>query len=492
MSGRPNYHKILGVARDAVPDEIRAAYFELARRFHPDANPDPSIREQFLIIQDAYAVLSNPARRTEYEKKLSPAPLPPDISVNCQFSRTVVPYLDEPQLVYALLEMICTTEPDPSQYPPIHVCLVVDRSTSMHGERIDKVRANITSFLKLLKPNDLISVVTFSDRAEVVIPPSRAGDLVRMESQIDQISTGGGTEILSGLEMGLLQLSDAEGMRMVRHMILLTDGHTYGDEQPCYEFAKRASREGVTINALGIGHEWNDTFLDRLTSLSGGNTLYVTSPNDLFHFLEQKLRSLTMVYASKINFSFESSPNVELKYAFRINPDVGPIQVTSPISMGDLLFGKSLVVLLEFLIPKFQGELNEILLGKGRLIMEIPSRDGEEVRLKIKLSREVRSDPEPELPVPTIIEAMSHLSLYRLQDKARQEVATGNISQAMRHLQYLATHLLAQGNRTLAHDVLVEAEHIQQNRKFSQAGDKLIKYGTRSLLLSPGMESKIV
>ena len=56
------------------------------------------------------------------------------------------------------------------------------------------------------------------------------------------------------------------------------------------------------------------------------------------------------------------------------------------------------------------------------------------------------------------------------------------------HLQYLATHLLAEGDRELAHTVLVEAEHIQQSHRFSQEGDKRIKYGTRALLLLPGPE----
>jgi Ca-activated chloride channel homolog len=52
----------------------------------------------------------------------------------------------------------------------------------------------------------------------------------------------------------------------------------------------------------------------------------------------------------------------------------------------------------------------------------------------------------------------------------------------------LATHLLAVGDRELAHTVLVETEHIQQSHRFSQEGDKRIKYGTRALLLLPGPE----
>jgi Ca-activated chloride channel homolog len=487
MTGGLDYFRIIGVSRDASPEEIRQAYFELAKQYHPDANPDPAAREHFLVVQDAYSVLSNPDRRAEYLSRL-PALPPVEISINVQYSRSIIPLLDEPQLVYALAELTSTSEPERSQYPPVHVCLVVDRSTSMQGDRMDIVKANITQLFKLLKPQDMISVVAFSDRAEVIIPPSRPSDLARMESRISMLRTGGGTEIFKGLETGLAQLSTAKGLRMVRQLILLTDGHTYGDEQPSFDLAKKAAASGISINALGFGHEWNDVFLDRLTSLSGGNTLFVTSPKDLTNFLEQKLRSLTTVYARHINFEYQSGPKVEMRYAFRIHPDVGPMQINTPIALGDLMYGKVLTFLFEFIVPASPPGTKRISMAEGRLVMELPSKDSVEVRIPFKINRAVIIDPEPELPPAPIIEAMSHLSLYRLQEKARMEVTTGNIAQATRHLQYLATHLLSQGNRELAHDVLVEAEHIQQSRQFSQEGEKRIKYGTRALLLPSGSE----
>jgi Ca-activated chloride channel homolog len=488
MTGGINYYRVLGLPRDATPEEIRGAYFELARQYHPDANPDATAREHFLVIQDAYDVLSNVEKRAEYESRLPPPPPPPDISVNLQYSRAAVAINDEPQLVYALAEFVSTSEPDRAQFPPIHVCLVIDRSTSMNGDRMDMVKANMTQFFKLLKPQDMISVVTFSDRAEVVIPPSRPSDLVRMENRISLIHTGGGTEIMKGLETGLAQLSVAKGLRMMRQLILLTDGHTYGDEQACFDVAKKAAANGITINALGLGHEWNDAFLDRLASLSGGNSQLITGSKDLYNFLEQKLKSLTTIYARNIRFEFQSSPAVELRYAFRLNPDIGPLQVASPIPAGDLLYGKSVVILFEFMLPALSADQKKVSLAEGRLVMELPNKDGSEVRMPIRINRTVMKDPDPELPPASLIEAMSHLSLYRLQEKARLEVATGNISRATRHLQYLATHLLSQGNRELAHTVLVEADHIQQSRQFSQEGEKRIKYGTRALLLPSGTE----
>jgi len=110
------------------------------------------------------------------------------------------------------------------------------------------------------------------------------------------------------------------------------------------------------------------------------------------------------------------------------------------------------------------------------------------VRIPLKLERQVLADPEPEVPPAAIIEALSRVSLYRLQERARKEVERGNTVAASRHLQYLATHLLSTGNRELAHTVLVEAEHVKQSKHFTQEGDKRIKYGTRALMLPSGLE----
>jgi Ca-activated chloride channel family protein len=77
-----------------------------------------------------------------------------------------------------------------------------------------------------------------------------------------------------------------------------------------------------------------------------------------------------------------------------------------------------------------------------------------------------------------------------MQEKAQEELKKGDTVKASRHLQYLATHLLAKGERELAHTVLKEADHIQRKKKFSEEGDKRIKYGTRSLMLPPGPDTE--
>jgi molecular chaperone DnaJ len=67
-----DHYEVLGVERDASPDQIKKAYRRLARELHPDVNPDPDASDKFKLVTHAYDVLSDPQQREQYD--LGPQP----------------------------------------------------------------------------------------------------------------------------------------------------------------------------------------------------------------------------------------------------------------------------------------------------------------------------------------------------------------------------------------------------------------------------------
>jgi Ca-activated chloride channel homolog len=489
MPREENHYTLLGLTRYATQEEIRTAYFDAARRLHPDTNPDPAAFEMFLQVQNAYTVLSNVENKRQYDDNLpDDAAVTPPVSFNVQFSRNSMPRLEESQLVYALVDLTSVPDPSATNTPPLNICVVIDRSTSMQGERMDMVKASTLQLLKQMRPQDTVAVVTYSDRAEVLIPASRISELGKLQTRINMIQPSGGTEIYYGLEAGLSQLRSGQSPTYINHLILLTDGRTYGDEQACLQLAEQAAKEGIGISGLGIGSEWNDAFLDHLAGCGGGSSMFISAPGDLTKFLEEKCKSLAKLYAEQVVFEFENDPLVTLRYAFRMLPEAGPLPAESPIRVGNIGQFRSLRVLFEFMVDPLPRNQDEIVLAAGSIRMEIPTWTAPSTKLRLNLRLPVRPVSEADSPPQAILQAMSKLTLYRMQERARAEVEAGEAAKATRHLQYLATNLLAQGQKELAQTVLNEAESVNRNQKFSKEGDKRIKYGTRALMLPSGPE----
>jgi Ca-activated chloride channel family protein len=489
-----NHYTILRIGRKASSEQVRKAYFHAARQMHPDTNPDPDAAEQFIRLQQAYETLADPTKRAAYDLTLGEEePVDAGISVNAIYSRKSLVSINEPQLVYVLLEVLSTAKPGEGLTVPLNLCLVIDRSTSMGGPRLDMVKANALNLVRQMKSDSFISVVSFSDYAERVVPAMRLSDIGKIEAGIRLMNASGATEIFRGLEAGIAEVKRNFNLRYINHLILITDGHTYGDESACFELAQKAAAEGIGISCLGIGSEWNDAFVDKLVSYSGGNSLYVDNPGDLDHFLSEKFNNLTNIYVENVTFDYDSDDEVSLRYAFRLQPEKMPINIEGALCLGNILSSSGstrpesagLSIVLEFLVRPMSKRTSEITLAYGKLKMNMPSRQPPASAVTLQLVRPVSDQASENTPNTAILQALSQVTLYRMQEKARNEVMAGEIRKATGHLQNLATHLLAMGERDLARTVLIEAEHLNKKQEFTQEGNKKIKYGTRGLYLLP-------
>lgn len=473
----------LGVAAGASADEIKAAYHQAARRFHPDANSNPGSSETFRLLAEAYDVLSDATQRSAYDAARARAAVRPLFGLEPQFSRQMLPASREPQIVYVLLE-IQPTPPSTMPAPPLNLSLVIDRSTSMQGERLDHVRGAVLHLIDGLKPTDTFSVVAFSDRAEVIVGGQPAQqDRTLAKAKVSTLSAHGGTEILQGLLCGLTELHRHLSPTAINHVLLLTDGRTYGDEDDCLMLASLAATDGIVITGLGLGDEWNDKFVDELTGRTGGTALYVRSAQDLTSFMQQRIRALGNFYGERLAVDVALDARVDLISAFKVHPEPGPVPIEQPLRLGGLPYEPASSLLLKFRLPP----LDPGLAGLARLSVqaEIVSQGRKAERRILDLQLPVVTNPPDPGPPPAVIEALSQLSQYQMQERAWQQAAGGDVAGAVDRLKALGTRLMAAGQPELARLALTEALRIEETRVWSEDAKKQLKYGTRALIGAP-------
>jgi Ca-activated chloride channel homolog len=484
MAKEPDYYAILGVTRSASQEEIKRAYFEAAQRLHPDKNKAIGETEIFLEVQQAYETLSNSARRKKYDASLPPEerPLVPFTS-KIYYSRPNLVRMAETQMLYVLLELAPEKKVEEIPAPPLNVSLVLDRSTSMKEEKMDMLKSAAIKVMRNLRPQDIFSVITFSDRAEVLIPASYPFDKRRLESQIQMLQPSGATEIFQGLQAGYNEIQRNASQERIDHLILLTDGHTYGDEQQCISLAEQAATQGIGISAMGIGKEWNDVFLDTLASSTGGSSRYISRSEDIQRFLMEKFESFARTLADDVVLETRKLPGVEMAYAFRTQPETGPLPIEESIHLGPILQDVTLHVLFEYLVDPTLTQQDKVPLLQGNLKFSVAGSPKPVQPITIEFSREVRDEAGGEPPPSIIIQSLGKLTLYRMQERAHMEVRQGEFELASQHMKQLATSLLAQGERSLARTALIESENIAKMQSFSEEGSKEIKYGTRALIM---------
>jgi Ca-activated chloride channel family protein len=489
-SERMDYYFLLGILRDASQEEIKHAYYEAAQRLHPDRNQAAGETELFLEVQKAYEVLSNPQRRAQYDATLSREEVPAFIQYTVEYSRPNLVHLDEPQLAYVLLEIAPRIVGEQIQAPPLNICLVIDRSTSMEGEKMDVVKGAALQLMRALRPQDIFSVVAFSDRAEVIIPAAFQADRAKLENRILMIQTSGATEIYEGLETGLKEIRRNLNPQYVNHLILLTDGHTYGDEPACLQLAEEATRQKISISGLGIGSDWNDIFLDAMTSRTGSNSIYISRHQDIKQLLMNKFAAITNAISEDVLLEFKPQEDIRLNFAFRLQPEGGPLAMENPVHLGPILRDTPLTVIFEFVVQPAASKPERVKLLDGYLKAAVAARPTPIPPLRIRFEQNAANTAGDAPPPVGILRALSRLTLYRLQERAREEAQAGHYESATRHLKNLAQHLLSQGEKELAKTTLLEANNLEHRQALSKNGGKEIKYGTRALLLSASEERK--
>lgn len=402
-------------------------------------------------------------------------------------SRSVLPASAEPQLLYALIELAAQGGATKMPRLPLNLCLVIDRSSSMRGERLQQVKQAAMQILDLLGDNESFALVTFNDRAEVVVPAQLARARQEIKRHISAIEAAGGTEMATGLALGVQELQRAMMPRAVHRLLLLTDGRTYGDEGRCVEIARRAQTRGIGITALGIGSEWNEDLLETIAARENSRTHYITSANEITKVFTAEVERMHNLFAQDVQVRLALPPQALVRSLDRVRPFIGPLPVIEEAdfvwtaALGDWPENDTQALLIEMVVPPLPVGRHTLL----RLTLRYRTLGSDSATQSHEQTLPVAfRDPDEvgDSVDPTVKHWLERLVAYRLQASAWQAAEEGKLEEATRRLQMAGTRLFEAGQVELARTVQEEATRLLRSGQASAEGRKRIKYGTRGLI----------
>ncbi len=114
--------------------------------------------------------------------------------------------------------------PDPAKRSPVNVAIVIDRSGSMLGDKIQNARRAAIQAIDRLRDDDIVSVVAYDTGVEVLVPATRASDREEIKRRIETIKADGNTALFAGVSKGAAEVRKFRDDKYVNRVILLSDG----------------------------------------------------------------------------------------------------------------------------------------------------------------------------------------------------------------------------------------------------------------------------
>jgi Ca-activated chloride channel homolog len=180
------------------------------------------------------------------------------------------------------------SQPPPEK--PTAVVLVLDKSGSMSGPKIEMARDAARASIKTLRPIDIIGVISFDETFNWVIPPEPAGGLEDKSKLINQITANGGTKIYQAVQSAYEAIVDEKATH--KHIILLTDGvSTPGTQEDFPRLEREAFAHHVTISTIGVGDYINRDLLDELARKTRGKSHFVENPESIPQIINAEVKS---------------------------------------------------------------------------------------------------------------------------------------------------------------------------------------------------------
>jgi len=161
--------------------------------------------------------------------------------------------------------------------PGVALMLVIDRSGSMTGPKIELAKQAAIATLDVLQPSDKLGIVAFDSKAELLVHMLRASNRFTIVDNVSRLRPGGGTNIFAALDRAYAELVRTQAK--VKHIILLTDGQS--NQNGILELVAGSDDDKITISTVAVGMGSDQDLLKRVAVAGRGRYYFTNSPENI-------------------------------------------------------------------------------------------------------------------------------------------------------------------------------------------------------------------
>jgi Ca-activated chloride channel family protein len=354
------------------------------------------------------------------------------------------PVADGGWMVHALLRLEGETNPDRDRIP-LNLSLVLDRSGSMCGEKLQAARRAAAMLARRLDPDDTVSVVAFDDEVDVVAHPATGDAQEHLPDLIEAIECRGSTNLNGGWLRARDLVADHLREGGVNRVILLTDGQAnVGILDPCklVGLAKQGASAGVTTTTIGFGEDYDEDLLKAMADAGRGGTYYIEEADQAAGVFEEELEGLLSMAAQNVRVTVAPGSDAGSVKVLHDYPSHARGEILT-LEVGDLHAREPRRILMAFLVPPgFTGDAADV--AHVTVRAHVLTADGgvemQEISLPITLSPEEGGRTEPEIRKEILL-----VEAARIRQEALDARDRGDHDQAVRSLRSYRSVVAASG-----------------------------------------------
>ena len=406
-----------------------------------------------------------------------------ELTIECKLARRYTMENVADAVAYLLIEAVPSI-PTELRSLPLNISLVIDVSGSMKGQKIRYAVEAAKLVVTLLAEDDFVSVITFSDEAQAIVPSTKGAEKAAIFYALDKIRTLSGTRMQYGMEMGIREMRKAGLSGKANRMIILTDGETEGEDW-CRTIALQEKDNNVVISTLGIGEKYNEYLLDDISSATLGSFFHLKTPEQISDIFQREISDASAGALSNVTLGLNLSNDVTLEGIYRIFPSSVKLQPriedegsTIAVDAGNLKKDEPAVFGVKLKLPARPA--GQITIAQAAITYSIPSlqiKDKVETRdiiVEYTDSTDLCGSVDRE-----VIGYFNQLNAQSLIEKAVEEARSGNTDAAAKALTQAHAITERLGNRTLTQTIQQTIEELEQKGMLSAEGVKSIKAGSR-------------